>query len=170
MPVDSPHYKHRRHTIDTDSQSVMPSHSQTGSRETFFMTQSDQREVVDTDFTETGDTYLTSRNTEDSFSELLPSECIDELKQIFTEREDDKNFTSDTLCKNINSTTRQLARLLQHPPSLPALTYDSDNLATLDTRYNHCVKRRERAVSKKEGSVPSPKAITYANTTEREVS
>ena len=171
MPADSPHYKHRRPTIDTDSQSVITTQLLGESRETFFMTQSDQREEVYTEFTETGDTYLTSRKTENLFSELLPSECVEEFKQIFTEKEDDKNFTSDTFCKNITSTTRQLARLLHHPPSLPALTYNiSDNLTTLDTRYNHCVKRRERAVSKKEDSVTSPKAITYAKTNEREVS
>eukprot|EP00800_Vazella_pourtalesii_P017569 TRINITY_DN5390_c0_g1_i2.p1 TRINITY_DN5390_c0_g1~~TRINITY_DN5390_c0_g1_i2.p1 ORF type:complete len:318 (+),score=104.73 TRINITY_DN5390_c0_g1_i2:452-1405(+) len=170
MPADSPHYKHRRATIDTDSQSVIPSHTQGESRETFFMTQSEQREEADTEFTQTCDTYPTSVQTEDLFSDLLPSEYVHDFKQIFTDKEDDKDFTSDTLCKNINSTTRQLARLLHHPPSLPALTYDiSGNPSTLDTRYNHCVKRRERAVSKKEDSVPSSKAITLAKTTEREV-
>ncbi|KAI6657489.1 X-ray radiation resistance-associated protein 1 [Oopsacas minuta] len=171
MSTDSPHYKHRRTTMDTDSQSLIPEHQFLDpSRETFFMTQSerDPKDDVDTD-QELSKTIETDLTEKIKFYDLLPSECMDELREIFEKNEDDIYLTNDKCYKNINSNTRQLAHLLQHPLSLPALSYDlSGEQNTLDARYKQCIKRKN--CMNKKGTSISPKSITYAdNTTEQEV-
>ena len=160
--------KHRRRTLDTDSQSPIPTtQSQSPSRDTFFMTQSerDPREEagLEPDSVSGGFSLAARAEREERVYELLPSEGVEELRELFRKDENEMDFGAEFCYKNINASTRQLSYLLQHPLSLPTLTNEPSGApGSLDLRYKHCLQRN-RADKKGRGpQAQETKAITHS--------
>ena len=164
--------KHRRPTLDSDTQSPPSySRSQDPSRETFFMTQSERDSREEAGLgpdSELGEASLAARG--ERVCELLPSECVEQLREIFRKDEDELSTGAVPCYRNINASTRQLSYLLQHPLSLPTLTSElSDAPASLHLRYKHCLQRN-RPGRKRCPQTQDTKAITHtASVTKQEV-
>ena len=164
--------KHRRPTLDTDSQSSPPTlQTEAPSRETFFMTQSERDPREETGLeseSALGAISLAAREQqrEERAYDLLPSECVEELREIFQKDEDEVSIGAELCYRNINASTRQLSYLLQHPLSLPGLSHElSCPPAPLEVRYKHCLQRKGRCPQTQD-----TKAITHkTNAAKQEV-